>query len=445
MNRLTVRTLSRATSCYRLLAFTSFICVLKTIIAFLKMDLGLGLVGTLDETLEAKEDFLDKTTWNVEKMQHLAKVQKVYNEDVFGPVTKETVVIAVQVHDRIHYLEALIESMSQVSGIESALLIFSHDVWDPEINELIAKIDFAMYTQIFYPYSNQLHRGQFPDDSAQDCPRDISREEATRLKCLNAKYPDKFGHYREARVTQMKHHWWWKANRIFHQLRVTKDVTRLVLFLEEDLYLTKDALHTLRLLDSKRLDQDDLIVMGSRHYGPQVSRQAFTAEQRRLANFVPWHRFHVDGWVFTRSLWTKVRGCGHFFCSHDDYDYNLTLNHLNLKCLADGIRALVVRSPRVIHTGKCGMYNFDVNASRCDAKEVVKSIDQVLSGASVFAEEMVVKRESEARADLFTAGGFGDIRDRALCILMSSDLHGSSSDPSMEELILARNMIKMEF
>ena len=32
------------------------------------------------------------------------------------------------------------------------------------------------------------------------------------------------------------------------------------------------------------------------------------------ANFVPWNRMHVDGWVFTRSLWQKVRGCSHFYC-----------------------------------------------------------------------------------------------------------------------------------
>ena len=38
----------------------------------------------------------------------------------------------------------------------------------------------------------------------------------------------------------------------------------LVLFLEEDLYLTKDTLHTLRMLDSKRTNEEDMIVMGSR-------------------------------------------------------------------------------------------------------------------------------------------------------------------------------------
>ena len=46
---------------------------------------------------------------------------------------------------------------------------------------------------------------------------------AERLKCTNAKWPDLYGHYREAKFTQTKHHWWWKANRIFNELRVTKN------------------------------------------------------------------------------------------------------------------------------------------------------------------------------------------------------------------------------
>ena len=61
---------------------------------------------------------------------------------------------------------------------------------------------------------------------------------------------------------------------------------------------------------------------------PKLLRQTVNMSLILQANFVPWNRLHVDGWVFTRSLWRKVRGCGHFYCSHDDYDYNLTLNHL---------------------------------------------------------------------------------------------------------------------
>lgn len=40
--------------------------------------------------------------------------------------------------------------------------------------------------------------------------------------CNNARYPDLYGHYREAKFTQTKHHWVWKANRVFNELEVTR-------------------------------------------------------------------------------------------------------------------------------------------------------------------------------------------------------------------------------
>ena len=46
---------------------------------------------------------------------------------------------------------------------------------------------------------------------------------AERMGCVNSKWPDLYGHYREAKFTQTKHHWWWKANRIYNELRVTKN------------------------------------------------------------------------------------------------------------------------------------------------------------------------------------------------------------------------------
>jgi hypothetical protein len=47
------------------------------------------------------------------------------------------------------------------------------------------------------------------------------------MLCNNALYPDLYGHYREAKFTQTKHHWWWKANRVFSQLEVTRNHTGL--------------------------------------------------------------------------------------------------------------------------------------------------------------------------------------------------------------------------
>ena len=33
-----------------------------------------------------------------------------------------------------------------------------------------------------------------------------------KRQCLNAKSPDKYGHYREAKYCQTKHHWFWKVS-----------------------------------------------------------------------------------------------------------------------------------------------------------------------------------------------------------------------------------------
>ena len=75
---------------------------------------------------------------------------------------------------------------------------------------------------------------------------------ALLLQCLNSNHPDMYGHYREAKFTQTKHHWWWKANRVFDQLTVTRNHTGMVLFLEEDHYVAEDFLHVLDLMEHTR-------------------------------------------------------------------------------------------------------------------------------------------------------------------------------------------------
>lgn len=104
----------------------------------------------------------------------------------------------------------------------------------------------------------------------------LSPNRAILRKCNNALHPDLYGHYREAKFTQTKHHWWWKANRVFDQLDVTRhhtgsslshakkslrfesakylrfvNFTGLVLFLEEDHYVAEDFLHLLALMQKR--------------------------------------------------------------------------------------------------------------------------------------------------------------------------------------------------
>lgn len=73
-------------------------------------------------------------------------------------------------------------------------------------------------------------------------------------KCNNALHPDLYGHYREAQFTQTKHHWWWKANRVFDQLEITRYHTGLVLFLEEDHYVAEDFLYLLELMQRRAIE-----------------------------------------------------------------------------------------------------------------------------------------------------------------------------------------------
>ena len=103
--------------------------------------------------------------------------QKVYNDEAFGPLSPDAPVIVVQVHTRLIYLRHLIVSLAQAKGIEQALLVFSHDVWNPDINYLVQSVDFCRVMQIFYPHSIQTHPHSFPGEDPNDCPRNIDKQQ----------------------------------------------------------------------------------------------------------------------------------------------------------------------------------------------------------------------------------------------------------------------------
>ncbi|CAA9996384.1 unnamed protein product, partial [Nesidiocoris tenuis] len=135
--------------------------------------------------------------------------QAINNEDIFGPVQNDTLIIVIQVssasfeikkllyicqfrfltrflnhrtlffqiHTRIVYLRHLIVSLAQAKDIETTLLVFSHDFYDTEANDLVQAVDFARTLQIFYPYSIQTHPDTFPGQAKGDCPRDINYQQ----------------------------------------------------------------------------------------------------------------------------------------------------------------------------------------------------------------------------------------------------------------------------
>ena len=62
--------------------------------------------------------------------------QRIRNAELFGPMRNDTVVVAVQVHDRLQYLTQLVSSLAAATGIQEVLLVFSHaEVMDQKLKD----------------------------------------------------------------------------------------------------------------------------------------------------------------------------------------------------------------------------------------------------------------------------------------------------------------------
>jgi alpha-1,6-mannosyl-glycoprotein beta-1,2-N-acetylglucosaminyltransferase len=224
--------------------------------------------------------------------------------------------------------------------VEGILLIFSHDVWSPEINQVVASVDFCQVLQIFFPFSIQLYPQEFPGKDPRDCPRDISKKDALTLGCINAEYPDSFGHYREAKFSQTKHHWWWKLHFVWDRVRSLKDHTGMVLLIEEDHYLAPDFLHLLRLMSALKEEQYsecDVLSLGS------YSHIGFSSKANKVEVKAWKSTEHNMGMALNRDAYQKLVRCTDDFCTYDDYNWDWSLQHLTVSCLATYWKVMVAQ------------------------------------------------------------------------------------------------------
>ncbi|XP_066985226.1 alpha-1,6-mannosyl-glycoprotein 2-beta-N-acetylglucosaminyltransferase-like isoform X1 [Macrobrachium rosenbergii] len=346
-----------------------------------------------------------------EQIQLRSGNETVLNEELYGPIQADTIVIAVQVHNRLEYLRHLIVSLAQARDIDSVLLIFSHDYFDEDINQLITTIDFCKVMQIFYPHSLQTHPHSFPGESQGDCPRDTKPEEAAKLKCVGT--PDLYKHYREARFTQTKHHWWWKANKIFDDIWILRNHTGLVLFLEEDHYVAEDFLHMLRLLTAaipRACPKCSLITLGN-----YLKNYNFQTDGRKV-EVTQWvSSKHNMGFAFNHSVWLQIKACSAEFCNHDDYNWDWSLQHVSFSCLEQKLHTLVLRAPRVFHIGECGVHH---KKKDCSSRTVLNKVHRALQNGqrTLFPRQLIVVHTPPKKVKKHKGnGGWGDKRDHALC------------------------------
>eukprot|EP00040_Diaphanoeca_grandis_P030991 m.184520 g.184520 ORF g.184520 m.184520 type:complete len:498 (+) comp32195_c0_seq2:156-1649(+) len=366
-------------------------------------------------------------------MRSRNKNQIIQNFDAFGAhVNLESMVVfVVMVHKRADNLEYLIDSMRQAKGIEQTLVIFSQDFEDSRLTSAIEAIDFCLTTRIFLPTSTQLHPTDFPGTDPKDCPVKhadgtwVTPEEAETLNCQNKKSPDTYNHYREARYTQIKHHWWWKANFLFDEMKILAKHTGYVVFLEEDHYLAPDAVVVAQLLAEKAKAESKPTMIGLGTYLTRdLSKNSWSDDtQKTITKF--WHPTQDNmGMGFTWKIWQDLKCNNVAFCDFDDYNWDWTIYHLAHEGCFDQehtLRILQSVAPRVFHLGKCGMH---AKAAECSTLAARKQIDDVFQLTTVkqkmFPSFLVTADALTKKQKQKPNGGWGDPRDKQLCKHMAS-------------------------
>ncbi|MGH0186640.1 UNVERIFIED_CONTAM: hypothetical protein FKN15_021967 [Acipenser sinensis] len=338
--------------------------------------------------------------------------QTIKNAEKITSRPKDDLVVVVQVHNRPEYLRLLVDSLRKAKGIENVLLIFSHDYWSPEINQVVATVDFCQVLQIFFPFSIQLYPQEFPGNDPKDCPRDIPKKDALKLGCINAGFPDSFGHYREAKFSQTKHHWWWKLHFVWERVKALKDHSGLVLLIEEDHYLSPDFYHLLKKMWSLKNEQChdcDVFSLGTySHAG--FSNKADKVEVKAWKSTE-----HNMGMALSRETYQKLMQCTDTFCSYDDYNWDWSLQYVTVACLQRFWKVMVSEAPRIFHAGDCGMHHKETCMPQTQ-KTKIMSILQSHSN-QLFPETLLItKRQPVAAVSPHVKnGGWGDIRDHELC------------------------------
>lgn len=365
-------------------------------------------VNTLyEEPVKFKYDSVADLTKSVYSSNYRQFIQ---NAEEFP--AEPQLVLVVQVHNRPEYLKLLIKSLQRVEDIQHVLLIFSHDYFSVEINTIVQGITFCKVLQIYFPFSTQLYPSEFPGQDPRDCPRDISKEEAVKIGCMNEAHPDSYGHYREAFITQTKHHWWWKLHFVFERVKIMQGYNGFVVFLEEDNYVLPDLLHCYKLMvefREKNCPDCDILSLGN-HY----NLNGFAALTNKVMTTGWLSTKHNMGMAISKELYYKLMSCNNEYCTFDDYNWDWTLQFLSGTCLTKPLKVLVAQGSRVLHTGDCGLHQ----KQDCNPEDAAQKAEEEHRKAKEgFFPQTLALTESETpeHKPHIKNGGWGDIRDHFLC------------------------------
>ncbi|XP_057770317.1 alpha-1,6-mannosyl-glycoprotein 2-beta-N-acetylglucosaminyltransferase [Salvia miltiorrhiza] len=329
------------------------------------------------------------------------------NLDLYPKLAKNHIVIVLYVHNRPQYLGVAVDSLSKVEGISETLLIVSHDGYFDEMNKVVEGIKFCQVKQIFAPFSPHVFPDGFPGVSSSDCK---DKDDAVVKKCVGT--PDQYGNHRSPKIVSLKHHWWWMMNTVWDGLKETRQHSGHILFIEEDHFIFPNAYRNLQLL--VKLKPKKCPDCYAANLAPSDVKSKGEGWESLVAE-----RMGNVGYSFNRSVWRMIHRKGREFCSFDDYNWDITMWATVYPSFGRPVYSL--RGPRTsaVHFGKCGLHQGQGEKAACIDNGVfnfdVEESDKVPNikwdwGLHVY------EHQSGYQAGFRGWGGWGDQRDRQLCL-----------------------------
>jgi len=260
----------------------------------------------------------------------------------------------------------------------------------------------------------QIFTDEFPGESPYDCARNLKKDQALKAGCINAQHPDKYGHYREAKYTQTKHHWFWKVNHVFDHISALQHHTGLVLFIEEDHYLAHDFIHVLQQM--LKLSKTSCTNCAIFTLGTYDKNPTFVTNSDKVSVTDWTSNKHNMGMAFSREVWKMVKSAHDAFCKFDDYNWDWSLQYVSMSAIKGHLKVMLSKSPRIFHIGECGVHH---KGNNCDTKKKINSIEDLLSSNKkyLFPQKLSVADYPRSSNRLPKPnGGWGDIRDQQLCL-----------------------------
>jgi alpha-1,6-mannosyl-glycoprotein beta-1,2-N-acetylglucosaminyltransferase len=334
------------------------------------------------------------------------------NLDLFPSIADDHIPIVLYVHYRPKYLQLVLQSLSEVIGINETLLIVSHDGFYEDMNAIVESIRFCQVKQIFAPWSPHLYPDQFPGVSPGDCK---DKEKAEKLGCTGN--PDQYGNHRSVRIVSLKHHWWWMMNTVWDGLQETKAHNGHIMFIEEDHYLLPNAYRNIQTLARVKNEKCPLCIAVN---AAPLDVKSRGEEINKLIMEKPGN----VGYTWNRTVWEAIHARAVPFCKFDDYNWDITMWASVFPSFGDAVYTL--RGPRTsaVHFGRCGLHQGYSKSKSSECRDssmhlgLISDLDKV---PNIDPNWELYKFPIKGYNSGFGGwGGWADQRDLRLCVAFSS-------------------------